>query len=103
MVTMADVRRITWSIFWKWSLIALIGGFVAGFVVGATIGFAVGVVQGPDVVRMSPWPQVIQIFSFLFGLVVSFLTLNYLLANAIGKQIGGKKLVLVDALAVGEK
>jgi|EndMetStandDraft_4_1072995.scaffolds.fasta_scaffold208891_2 hypothetical protein len=103
MTTMAEIRRITWSIFWKWTLIALIGGFVSGFVVGLVIGALVAIIAGPGAMAIGPWQNVISVISGLAGLFIGFLTLNYLLANSIGKQIGSKKLVLVDAFAAGEK
>jgi F0F1-type ATP synthase assembly protein I len=102
MATMAEVRRITWSIYWKWMLISIIGGFVAGFVAGALIGGVVGAVSGASAVKTEPWPSIIKIISGSLGFCVGFLTLNYLLARSIGKQIGSKKLVLVDAFTAGE-
>jgi hypothetical protein len=103
MATMAEVRRITWSIYWKCTLMSLVGGLIAGFVVGFIIGAIVGIVLGPAAVATGPWPNVIRILSGLAGFGVGYLALNYLLANSIGKQIGSKKLVLVDAFAAGEK
>jgi len=103
MATVVDVRRITWAIFWKLTLISLVGGFAAGAVVGFIIGFIAAIVSGPTALATGPWPTIIRVSSGLVGLGVSFLALNYLLANSIGKQIGSKKLVLVDAFAAGEK
>lgn len=103
MATMDEVRRITWSIYWKLMLISLIGGFAAGAVVGFIIGFTAAIVSGSTALATAPWPTIIRVSSGLVGLGVSFLALNYLIANSIGKQIGSKKLVLVDAFAAGEK
>jgi hypothetical protein len=103
MASMSEIRRITWSIYWKWSILALVSGFIAGLVIGFVIGAVVAGVSGPAAVVTGPWPVVIRVLSALSGFAAGFLTLNYLLANAIGKQIGSKRLVLIDAFAAGEK
>jgi fructose-specific phosphotransferase system IIC component len=103
MPTMPEVRRITWSIYWKFTLFSFIAGFCAGAVVGTIIGASVTAVYGPGAMYVQPWPNVNNVASFVAGLIAGFFVLNYLIAKSIGKQFGSKKLVLVDAFAAGEK
>ena len=91
-VSMKEVRRLTWSLFWRQALVAVIGapilGFAAGFVVGfafAWLGLAKYTIVGATIA------------GYVAGLLVSFFALNWALTKVIGAQIDGKSLALQDA------
>ena len=90
MATMADVRRIVWSIYWK----SVLASVVAGVIVGALIGFVLGFIAAATGGMTPNWVLAIQVCSGLGGFIAGFLCLNFFVARAIGKNIAGKTLAL---------
>ena len=97
MATMADVRRIAWSLFWRSFLSSIACGFVGGAIVGLLIGF-VGAVVG---LRHDAIQSLSSVGGACVGLVASFLCLNFFLARSIGKEFKGKRLELAVVSPAG--
>ncbi len=99
MSTMKSTRPIAWSIFWKFFISSFPAGIAVGFVFGFIVSL-IGTIAGvPQNINLS----ISQIGGFVLGTVSSFLLFNFFLARAIGKQIGDKRLELVDSSAFEER
>ena len=98
MAKMSDVRHIVWSLYWRSALIGIPGGIIVGGVLGGVAG-VVCAATGQSIEDARNWAA---ISSGVGGAIMSFFVLNYVFARTIGKTIGGKKLVLLDAVTGGE-
>jgi hypothetical protein len=96
MSDMESIRGITWSIYWKWMLSSAMATtvWVVIFNVFVGLGELVSGLSSED----HPWFA--PVAQLLVSLIVSFFVLNYFLAAAVGKSIGGKRLELFDEAAV---
>jgi hypothetical protein len=99
MSTMKSTRPIAWSIFWKF----FVSSFPAGLAIGFVFGFIISLVGKLAGVPQNITMSISQIGGFVLGAVASFLLFNFFLARAIGKQIGDKRLELVDSSAFEER
>jgi ABC-type uncharacterized transport system fused permease/ATPase subunit len=90
------MRRIAWSIFWKFTLVTFPAALLVGAVLGGVVGF-VGYLAGFDHESVILFAQIL---SAVAGLFVSFIVFTYFLARSIGRDIGGKRLELVVAEGV---
>ena len=84
--TMAQVRALAWSIFWKWLVVAGIAGLVAGL----GWGFLMALISRGWSYSMQYW--VLTIGGWIIGLTISFYVFNYFFAQAIGTRMGGRTL-----------
>ncbi len=93
MAKMADTMRISWSIFWKWAVLsaplAVASGAAVGFVLGGVSVAFGGLTPG--------WLLAIQISAGVVGVLIAFLVLNFFVSRSIGKNIGAKRLVLIES------
>lgn len=94
-----STRRIAWSIYWKF----FISSFPAGLLIGFAFGFIISLIGRLAGVPQNMTMSISQIGGFILGAVASFLLFNFFLAQAIGKQIGDKRLELVDSSAFEER
>ena len=92
MAVFSDTLRISWSIYWK----SVLTGAALGAVFGAVLGFVIGFVCAFLGASTETIKTITGIVGVLSGLAVSFLCLNFFLANAIGKKIGHKQLIIED-------
>ena len=93
MTNMKEVRGLAWWLFWRYTLLALLGGVVAGAILGVFAGI-VAVMAGftkESIHSTTPYVGAVA------GVVVGYFALNFLLSSMIGKKFGNKRLVLVDA------
>ena len=93
MATMKELQPITWWLFWRYSVVGLIGGLIVGGIVGFIIGFVIAVFGGSSETTRSITPYA----GAAAGLVFSFFLLNFLFTKLVEKTIKGKRLMLVDA------
>ncbi|WOS64133.1 hypothetical protein [Sinorhizobium fredii] len=98
MATMAETRRIAWSIYWKSTLLCLLTGAVAGAVFGFIVGF-VGALVG---VRSEILAPVYTWGGAIAGMIAGFVAFNFVVAWTIGKSIGGRQLELAVATSFRE-
>ena len=99
MATMADSKGISWSIYWRSVVIALVVSFVISFV-----GGSIFIIIDPASRTASELFTLLLNWSgIVVGFIAYFLVFNYFLANAIGKTIGGKRLELVEESAFRER
>ncbi|ESX62383.1 MULTISPECIES: hypothetical protein [unclassified Mesorhizobium] len=97
MATMADVRRIAWSLFWR----SFLSSIACGFVAGAIVGFVIGFIGGFFGLRHEAIQVLSSVGGACLGLVASFLCLNFFLARSIGKEFKGKRLELAVVSPAG--
>ena len=92
MANVESLMRITWSIYWKHILSTILVGVVWTIVSGLFIGLIGSLLRLSEeasiLIRMAT--QLVAVFA------ASFFTLNYFLAESIGKNIRGKRLELVS-------
>ncbi|RWM27739.1 MAG: hypothetical protein E5Y01_03670 [Mesorhizobium sp.] len=97
MATMADVRRIAWSLYWR----SLLSSIACGFLAGAIFGFVVGFIGSVLGFHREGIQSVSTFGGACLGLVASFLCLNFFLAKSIGKEFRGKRLELAVVSRAG--
>jgi hypothetical protein len=87
---MAEMRKVAWFIFWRFTIGAVIAGFLSGAIFGLIVGF-IGAFTGHagEVAAISGWGGAI------LGLIASFFVMNWVLTHAVGRPIGGHELRLV--------
>ncbi|QKC84000.1 hypothetical protein EB232_22510 [Mesorhizobium sp. NZP2077] len=97
MATMADVRGIAWSLYWR----SFLSSIACGFLAGAFFGFVVGLTGGVFGVRLEVIRAMSTVGGACLGLAASFLCLNFFLARSIGMEFGGKRLELAVVRPAG--
>ncbi|MEM1317198.1 MAG: hypothetical protein AAGF29_02910 [Pseudomonadota bacterium] len=92
MASMGEIRRIAWSIFWKWGLTFFIANLVLGFVWTQFLSAI-----GPEILLTSGVGTltVLGLVNTAISIVIAFYLLNYFLAATIGERIGEQRLELI--------
>jgi len=87
---MSEMRGVTWFVFWRFAILAFLAGLLSGGVFGFVVGLVGAFSGSPEVAR-----PVASIGGAVLGLIASFIVLNWVLARAVGRPIGGRELRLV--------
>jgi hypothetical protein len=92
MTNVESLMRITWSIYWKHILTTMLVGIVWTVISGLFLGLI------ENLFRLSDEASILvrAATQLVVVLAASFFTLNYFLAESIGKNVRGKRLELVS-------
>lgn len=95
---MKEIMRVTWALWWKASLIGIVGGFLAGLVIGFLVGFSMSIMG----YTTTDIQSAVKIPAMLAGLLVSYFGFTWVVWFSLGKDIGGKKIAIVSVSDGGE-
>ncbi|MEO5322785.1 hypothetical protein PV773_05615 [Mesorhizobium sp. CC13] len=95
MVPLSEIWGVAWSIFWK----TILAGIVLGMVINGVLSLFLPALLFSTGMEEQTVFNVVVYVAYAISFVAYFLVFSIVLANSLGRDVRGKRLELVEAIA----